>query len=75
MTIRKIVEYIFFSLLSMIGTFGVSYIKDISETLNKLTTNVMQLNARIEIMTERMVEVDSKVKDHEKRLRKIERIN
>ncbi len=75
MTQRKIIEYIFFSILSMVGTVGVSYIRDISSTLSKLTINVMQLNGRIEIMTERMVEVDGKVKDHEKRIRKIERLN
>lgn len=73
MTTRKLIEYLFLSLLSMIGTFGVSYTKDISKTLTKLSTNVVELNGRLEVMTERLLQADAFIKDHEKRLRKIER--
>ncbi len=73
MPTRKIVEYLFFSLLSMIGTLGVSYTKEISKSLSKLTTNVVELNGRLELMAEKMVEASAIIKDHEARLRRIER--
>ncbi len=72
MTTKHLVEYMFFSFLSMVGTFGVSYIKDISKSLTTLTTNVVELNGKIELMTEKMIEADMVLKDHEARLRKIE---
>lgn len=69
---RKVVEYLFFSLLSGIGTIGVSYVQKISETMTTLTKNVVELNAKMEIQTTRMSYTDNRLEDHENRIRRIE---
>lgn len=69
---KKIIEYLFFAIVSGIGTIGVSYVHQISETMMKLTQNVVELNARIEILSTRVLHTDDAIKDHEIRLRQIE---
>jgi hypothetical protein len=66
---RKVVEYLFFSAISAIGTIGVSYVQKISETMNTLTKNVVELNAKMDI---HKGYTETRLEDHETRLRRIE---
>ena len=69
---RKIIEYIFFSLVSMVGTVGVGYMRDISSSMVLLTKSVTELNLKIELLTQKMVIASQSLDDHEHRLRRIE---
>lgn len=69
---RKVVEYVFFACLSAIGTAGVSYVQQISETMIILTKSVTELNLKIEILTQKMVSASQSLEDHEERIRRIE---
>lgn len=71
---RKIIEYVFFSIISGIGTFGLTYLHNISECMDRLAKSDIELNGKIELLTEKLVEASSEMKDHEGRLRAIERI-
>jgi hypothetical protein len=72
MTAKKVIEYAFFSLLSFLGTVSVSYIHQISDSMEKLTKSVVQLNSKIEVLAEKTMRADDVLKDHEVRLRGIE---
>ena len=72
MSYRKIVEYVFFAILSGIGTMGVSYVQKISESMILLTSSVTELNLKIELLTQRMVAANQNLQDHEDRIRRIE---
>lgn len=73
MAIRKIIEYLFFSMISAIGTFAVSYLHNISSCMERLAKSDREFNLKIELMTEKLVEASDTLKDHESRIRKIER--
>lgn len=70
---RKIIEYVFLSLLSAMGSFGIGYLRNISDALDKLTKSDSEFNLKIGLMTEKLVEASESLKDHEFRIRKIER--
>ncbi len=72
MRVRQIIEYVFFTVISGIGTLGVSYVQKISETMNTLTKNVIELNARMEIQHAELGYTTNRLDDHESRLRRIE---
>lgn len=73
---RKVIEYIFFALISAIASIGVNYARDISLQLESLSKIVADSNTRLEVLTSKFIDqgevIAVKVGDHEIRLRKIE---
>lgn len=72
LTNRKVIEYLFFAVLSGIGSIGVSYVKQISDTMTTLSKSVSELNVRMELISQKMSVSDESIKDHEVRLRHLE---
>ncbi len=72
MRVRQIIEYVFFAVISGIGTLGVAYVQKISDTMNTLTKNIIELNARMEIQSAETKFNNNRIEDHESRLRHIE---
>ena len=73
MDTKRVIEYIFLACISTVGTVGVSYVQTISVSLLKLSDSVVELNNRLSIMTTRLSVTDDSLKDHESRLRRVER--
>lgn len=69
---KRLIEYLFMSLLSGCGGLVVTHISTMSDNLQKITLSIQELNGRIETLTERMVTADHTLKDHENRIRRVE---
>jgi len=63
MNYRKVIEYIFFGVISWIGTTGVAYIGRISETLARLETEFKLANQRIDLRFQGLEDRVSKIEN------------
>lgn len=71
---KRIIEY--FLLASVTGSAAMitSNITKMSHSLEDITYSVQELNTRIQILTTQMVQTNDLLKDHESRLRRMERV-
>jgi len=70
----EIVQYVLYGSMTGMASLIVSHIKKMSENLQKITYSVQELNSRIEVITDRMVQAHEVLKDHEGRIRIIEQV-
>lgn len=73
MNYRKHVEHFFLALICGIGSLAVSYLGKLSENIEGLAKNVTQLTVSVNVMSEKLVQSDKLLIDHESRIRQIER--
>lgn len=59
--------------LSGTGAFIASYVGRLTESVDQMNVSVRQLNARIEVMTAELAHTNETLKDHESRLRTVEK--
>jgi len=70
---KKIIEWLLLASLSGSGAFIASYVNRMTEAIEDVNMSIRQLNARIEVMTSEIAHVGESLKDHETRLRQLER--
>lgn len=73
MNYRKHVEYFFLALICGIGSLAVSYLGKLSENIDSLSKNVTQLTVSVNVMSEKLVQSDRILLDHESRIRQMEK--
>lgn len=71
--LKKIIECILLAVIT--GSFGgvARYAEKISQAIDKVDASVQELNAKIEVLTVKVLNNDAVQKDHEARLRQQER--
>ena len=73
METKKLVEWSLLASLSGSGAFIASYVGRLTDSVDQMNLSIRQLNARIEVMTAELAHTNDTLKDHEYRLRVIER--
>ena len=68
MDLNKAIENIFFASIIGVASIGVSFISDMSKNIQAMTISVQELNSR-------MGQVDGIMRDHEQRIRDVEKNN
>lgn len=71
---KKLIDYLVLAAITGSVAIFASHIAKMSDNLQKITVSVQELNARIEILTTQMVRTDDIIRDHESRLRQLERV-
>jgi hypothetical protein len=70
---KKIFEWALMASLSGTGAFIASYVGRLTDSVDQMNVSVRQLNARIEVMTAELAHTNETLKDHEGRLRTVEK--
>lgn len=66
MDLNKAIENMFLAAIIGVASIGVSFISDMSKNIHAMTVSIQELNAR-------MGQVDGIMKDHEQRIRDVEK--
>lgn len=72
MNYSKHVEVIFLALLSGSAGIAVSYLGKLSASISAMSESVSALNAKMEVLTTKLIYSEQTMHDHEIRLRRIE---
>lgn len=73
MDTRKIIELILMASLSGTGAFIASYVGKMTDSIDSMSRSVRDLNIKIEVMTTEISHTTEILRDHEARLRSVER--
>lgn len=73
MKYSKHVEYLFLAGITGIGGVCANYISKMSDSIQEMSVSVQELNSRFHVLSTKMGYSDEMIKDHENRLRRIEK--